>query len=362
MKFYTYTEFLPQMQEFFKCYEPLGFIGIENLAPVSLKYPKERECRYCGQAWPQVTFDQDAHIISQLLGKNNLLCDYECDNCNALFSKYESAFVNWLGITRTIVGTRNRKNNIPEFKSGSGKIVAANEELLNRKGTKITSVFENDNAIVIDPKEGTTTITYLKRSYIPFNVFRILLKIAFASLQEDELKDYQKVLEVLVNPKPHPEFLRFAHVLCFHLPLEQQAKSPYGFIFRKKEPLARNPKHFFIFYYANQVFSYPLPFSLPDLQNGCYTKIECIFPPPLFLEPTMPQSIVSATMKAMGGLESVKDDQEIVGFQFDPEDLKNVVSIDPITGQIKDTTFDPTSIVSVFLMDDGNEINWTPPE
>lgn len=55
----------------------------------------------------------------------------------------------------------------------------------------------------------------------------------------------------------------------------------------------------------------------------------------------------------MGTLEKVKDDGEQINFEFNPEDLENVVAFDPATGETKPHKFDPNDVVSIFIVEKG---------
>jgi hypothetical protein len=78
-KIFTFPECNKPMEEFYRWYgDPMLLIAQKDTEK-RLKPREERTCRYCNKAEPLTTFTKDAHIVSQLLGKNDLLCDYECD-------------------------------------------------------------------------------------------------------------------------------------------------------------------------------------------------------------------------------------------------------------------------------------------
>jgi hypothetical protein len=62
----------------------------------------------------------------------------------------------------------------------------------------------------------------------------------------------------------------------------------------------------------------------------------------------------------MGAMEAVKDDEEIVSFQFDPKQMEKVIAVDPKTGIEKSGIFDPKSIVSVFFVESGTKLKIPP--
>jgi hypothetical protein len=352
---FTFPECNEQLEKFARLYsQPLVMIAQEGTVN-NLKDKTQRTCRYCGRSHPEATFNHDAHIISQMLGKNNLLCDYECDACNQIFSKYESSFVNWLGITRTLIGTKVRHNKVPGYFSSTGSVQAGTKTIMEAEGTLISRTPEATDAINIDVKSGKTTIQYLKRPYIPMEVYKVFLKIAFATLPDADIADYAPIMRMLTTGA-HPDLGRFAHIMRFQLPLDQTAIAPYGILFTKRNSLAKCPRHCFIFYYANQVYSFPLPFSIQDIRNSCYTKIESYFPPPVFFEEQPANSHVNIELLPMGSLEKVKDDGETITFEFNPKDLENMVAFDPVTGKSTPHLFTADNIVSIFMVEDGRTL------
>ncbi|MBS1522275.1 MAG: hypothetical protein JST50_14840 [Bacteroidetes bacterium] len=352
---FTFPDCSEQLALFQSFYDnPVAMIAEEGIVN-QLKAQAERTCRYCNKSEPETTFKKEAHIISQMLGKNDLLCDFECDACNQIFSKYESSFVNWLGITRTLIGTRGRRNKVPEYLSGTGNIQAKLNTIMEADGVIVSRTPDAHEAINIDVDSGKTTIQYAKRAYIPLEVYKVLLKIAFAVLPTEDVADYAPVLRML-TAEAHPDLCRFAHIMRFQLPLDQSVTSPYGILFTKRDPLAHCPRHSFIFYYANQVYSFPLPFSIQDIRNGCYTNIKCYFPPPIFFDQPLSFNHVNVDRLPMGSLEKVKGEREIITFEFKPKDLENLMSFDPVTGESKPHTFDPKDILSIFMVRSGRKL------
>jgi hypothetical protein len=274
---------------------------------------------------------------------------------NHIFSKYESSFVNWLGITRTLVGTKVRRNKVPEYFSGTGTVKAKVNTILETEGTLISRTPGVGEAINIDVKSGKTTIQYLKRAYIPMEVYKVLLKIAFAALPADQVSEYIPILRML-TAEVHSDLCRFAHVMHFQLPLDQTAVCPYGMMFTKCDPLAHCPKHCFIFYYANQVYSFPLPFNIEDIRNGCYIDLKSYFPPPVFFEEVPENSHINVDLLPMGSLEKVKNDREAVTFEFNPKDLENLMAFNPLTCESKPHVFNPEDIISLFMVEKGKKL------
>jgi hypothetical protein len=93
--------------EAFRFYEEsYDGLGQWILAPgkrVFLGVKDNRCCRFCGKRSPEVSFRQDAHAISELMGNKSLFTYYECDACNKLFGDgIETDFGNWSKPMRTL--------------------------------------------------------------------------------------------------------------------------------------------------------------------------------------------------------------------------------------------------------------------
>ena len=74
-------------ENFLGVYEPMDFIGPDdqryNLK--KLKPKRERTCRFCGKAFGQTRFRENAHLIPDSIGNKDLFSDFECDHCNRFF-------------------------------------------------------------------------------------------------------------------------------------------------------------------------------------------------------------------------------------------------------------------------------------
>jgi len=58
-------------------------------------------CRYCNRSAPQTSFSNISHGIPQFTGNTGYIAVDECDQCNEMFSVYESDLAHFLGVSRT---------------------------------------------------------------------------------------------------------------------------------------------------------------------------------------------------------------------------------------------------------------------
>lgn len=308
---------------------------------------------------PDTTFRKEAHIIPELLGNKYLVSDFECDNCNILFNKYENELANWLGMVRTILGTPG-KNKIPNYKSAKNEITT---ETINFRGQRVTMVSKTDktgNAIKVDNSTGNTTLKYLKQAYVPIKVYKSMLKIALSMISETDVNDYDEAIKFLLKQEKDVLFDNFARMMCHQLPLmEFCVNKPHCLLFSKKDDNLKIPKHFFIIKYANFMYCFPLPFSKNDIISNSYKgqdenslSIRVIYPPPiLFGKPSGNQSCISYNGD-FSSYDMITSDEDVLNLEISEDALKNLVSYDETTDEIKPMGSLPTNIVSLIV---GNE-------
>jgi len=76
---------------------------------------KQRLCRFCRRAVPEVTFNNDAHAVPEFLGNKSLISMNECDSCNTLLAdRYEDHLAKWFGPLRT-VSQIHGKSGVPTY-------------------------------------------------------------------------------------------------------------------------------------------------------------------------------------------------------------------------------------------------------
>lgn len=85
--------------------------------------PALRRCRFCGKDSSQVSFRNDAHAVSNLLGNKSLFSPNECNECNRMYGqKYEDHLGKWSNLVRALAQIPGKKNKKPTFKSNDLRI------------------------------------------------------------------------------------------------------------------------------------------------------------------------------------------------------------------------------------------------
>ena len=77
-------------------------------------------CRFCKKDQNEVSFKQITHIIPQLLRRAKPTSNFECDECNAKFSKFETDFSGYYLLHRAIFGHTKKSSGIAKLKTKDG--------------------------------------------------------------------------------------------------------------------------------------------------------------------------------------------------------------------------------------------------
>lgn len=330
---------------------------IENVVFASFKntvqLPNDKICRFCGKMNPEVNFKNDAHLIPKFLGNQDLLSDCECDNCNSLFSSFESHFANFIGITRTLWALTNQ--NFKPLTMDRKEIVAKNEEFYGANSISISSK-QTIKSININMQTGENEINYSKRAYIPLSVYKAILKIALSVIKTDDVVNYKAAFRFLLTNDLDYIAPGIAKVLCYEMPYGFTYQETSCTLFRKKSDEEMLPTHIFMLCVENIIYEIPIPFNLIDNKLGVFSNgVYPIFCPPLFSDPPSNQMKIQKKIIELSKTEKVTE-SECIKFNIDPALLSNLVSFDPVKGVEKPAHFDPKSIVKIYIINnDGSK-------
>lgn len=253
------------------------FVLNEN-KPIYLGNKTERRCRFCGQTKEDgATFRKKAHALSHLIGNRYLLSYYECDECNEKFSHYESDFAEYLKPFHAVLKVCGR-GGIPKYKQYLSNID-------NEDGILKINIFEEDPTIqLVVNKENKSLELTCRRSYIPINVYKTLLKMALTIMPDEDVVHFNKAIQLLDSKKP---------VIKGSLSVVEQIfgggydvfRYVSAFIFKRKEGVKDNVfAYTFILAYNN--FCFQMPLIGCDLDKHLYgQKVEMtVLPtPPLMV-------------------------------------------------------------------------------
>lgn len=333
---------------FFEQYNLIEFVIASDFIEKDLKKETEKVCRFCGKKYPEVRFQNRAHLVPEMLGNKTLFSDFECDSCNHRFGKmYENDLANYLGISRTLTQTKG-KEKIPTFTSSGKTIKAKTEKLLDETSIIISRENTNDDSILTDPKNGKITVRFKRLPFKPLHVFKALLKIAISVLAEEDMKNYQLALEFVLDKT---KFMENGYVMNgYYLPFSFNMP-PHIFIFRKRDKDAHIPTHVVAIYFGNSVFAIPMPLHNEDIKKWRENPNLELNPfPPLFTEFTHLENVpILPFREDYSSKEIVYDSVQEIIFQLAPEDLERISAYDSVTGEINKSKFDPAAITQIIM-------------
>lgn len=220
-----------------------------------------QKCRFCEKENPDVTFKKIAHAISHMVGNRVLKSDYECDECNQMFSIYETEYSAYMNLYHTMFMVHG-KGGIPKYK------------LSHKENSKIE--IGKDNTIKINIQEGEEPLIVWeelnkanntieikgKRTYTPQNVLKALVKMALTIIPKSELHNLANTKNWLMGKSCEgcilPVCLRF-----YRTPLDFTSVM----IFKKKDNIDKVlPHYIFCLAYRNIVIQVPIPMVDLDIQ------------------------------------------------------------------------------------------------
>jgi len=353
-KTHILMSFLPEHKEdaekFFEVYDIAGFDFAKEDTTTELKVPnKNKVCRFCNLSSPKVKFDNDAHTIPEFLGNRGSISDFECDTCNKHFGRIENQLSNFIGAAPTLNRTRGKKK-IPTSPSYDKKIIAKKINFYNANtAIEVGSTENSSDNISYDEERNRYTIEFITQPYIPYDVYKAFLKMAIGLLPESELKDYKFALELLQDFR-NRKFVQneILSVFTHHL------STPYTytgiFLFKKRNSSSPAPPLSFVLFYGHVMFQIYIPFSLKYMKKLLVGPIMFPLLPPIQPTKDLKDFQYSQELEKLDSVFATTRKQHI-SFVPDNRD-KKLVSMDPITKEMKDHVLDPHNIVKFIIIDD----------
>ena len=152
---------------------------------------KSEICRYCNRTTKEVTFNQDTHLLPELLGTNNILTYDECDSCNSLFSEFESNLSIYFRPFITLIGTKGKRK-VPAFQSRTvNKDENTRTTLEHIYGNKKHLKIQNSKDVIRDDTNGKAEIIFRRPPFTPIKIYKAFLKIGLGLLPH-HLDEYNK--------------------------------------------------------------------------------------------------------------------------------------------------------------------------
>lgn len=316
---------------FFAKYTALGIYPCDRVKGFKLKPKTKRVCRYCGKKYGEVSFQNEAHRIPQNLGNRHLLSDCECDDCNTLFSTFESDLATYFLPLLTMQGIKGKKGKKRSFTSP--KVVIKPFVFEGIEMMLVTRTDTDDSSIVVNRDTGKNSINFVNGRYVPLNVYKSFLKMALSCLSDEDALKYKVAIHYLFSNKTIGNESAFAKIVFHQIPMYYQDRPPVAFLYKKSDPLDTTPNHIFVIRFANVYVQFFIPFNIDDIKL-LYTGISIEYPicPPVFhdrvsfLNPEFLHIDLSHS-------EETATEEHSITFTNDPELVKKEgVVLNPDTG------------------------------
>jgi hypothetical protein len=220
-----------------------------------------RQCRYCLKTEPETSFRQEAHTIPECLGNRSLISLDECDRCNQQCSQtFEDHFDKFTQPMRTMMGIRG-KQGVPNFKSRDGK-TKVHFDLKQKHFT----IEEQEKAAILSEngRNKTLSLTLKCQPYVPLEIYRCLVKMAFGVLPSQELRHFDLTRRWLLEPlgSPPPALSSLSSVYIAVVP--GKLTDPFISLSRRHENGIPAPYMLSTLWSCGAIFMYALPLSSED--------------------------------------------------------------------------------------------------
>ena len=337
-------------EAFFKEYVfELGF-AVPDLKPENLKDKAVRRCRFCGRGEPDTTFKNEAHLLPELLGRHNLISDFECDQCNKYFKSFEDHLSNYLGFGRTLLSILG-KEKVPKFKSVDKKMqMESKRDSDGNINVEVERFSGDDLSFEFDETQDLVTVTAKKHTYIPGIVYKSFLKMALSSLAERDLIDYRETFRYLRNGFPLSVTGGFMVVNKYTMAYTFCYERPAVLLFRKRNPTAKLFTHMFVLFAINNIYQLALPLNTKD--RWFYgQKMDFPLIPPIFGGGgySFPYETIVPFVEDFSSIEQRKREEESFRFKVPLAQYKIPAHTNPDTGEFILEHFDPKMIKSIIF-------------
>jgi len=160
-------------------YDMLAFNG-ESRVNIGVTDKSKAKCRFCGKSSPNVSFRKKAHAISEALGNKGIVCNEECDTCNAKFGAgIETDLIAFLSMHRAFFGIKGKGSGAPKLKGRNFSIKKA------ETGEVHFSVIGEDDGLPEQVEAHTNEKVALQ------NIYRAMCKYVLSVIPEESLASFK---------------------------------------------------------------------------------------------------------------------------------------------------------------------------
>ena len=344
---------IEQADIFFKFYR-LSNIDFALSEPINdLPQPSPKTCRYCGNSIPKVTFNKKAHTIPEFLGNKDSVSDFECDSCNIKFARIEQQLSFFIGHYITISGTKGKKG-IPNSISHDNKTIARPIKLFNNiDGIEFGNNHSSNERVKYNAEEGYFEVQFKSQPYIPFNVYKSLLKLALGLIPPERVFEFKKGFDILQD-KRNRNFVANPSNKLLSYTIDKSYSFTSILLFESIDKSMNVPPLSLVFLYNKFMYQIFIPYSFEFLERMDKDIIFCPYLPPI-----LPSETIKTinTFKEIIDLDSLETQtRNLLTILKADIDIENMIAIDKDTGIEKKYVFDPKNVSQFVLIKKGTTI------
>lgn len=239
----------------------------EDFADGYIASGEGKKCIFCGKSYPDTSFQSKPHLVPELFGRNKIISNHECDTCNSAFNFHETQTSTFVQPFLSMLAIKTKKG-IPVFQSR--KKIDQNTTTLRVEGNnRIFNLGTNRSDMVYDYKNKSIKITFRSRPFIPFSVYKILLKIGISLLPKEDIAANPHYLDFLSLDQPVHNNLQLWKLYRYVMKGKMFA-SPSAKLFRAKQLVRGNeefPEFCLMMNFANVTLQLFLPITANNLTN-----------------------------------------------------------------------------------------------
>jgi len=247
------------MENFFDYYELNK--SSDDFKSVFRKEQTGKICRFCNHSFPTVSFKNTPHIMPELFGRNNMTSNFECDDCNKKFQKFETDTSTMIQHYVSLLNIKTKKG-VPTFQSikkeehYSTTLKSINSQPNFNFRTNLSDFEYNE-------KEKTLTVSFRTKKFSPFSVYKTFLKIGISLLSDKELQENNHYIDFLNLNEPLINGMQVWNSFRYMLKTKYYT-TPKADLYKAKQTLIDNevfPEYVLLICFSNIIFQFFLPIS-----------------------------------------------------------------------------------------------------
>lgn len=260
---------MSQLDMFFDNYEEIfsGHYDVGHKEFIGENPPAS--CRFCGKGTPEVSFDNEAHAIPELLGNRQLVVTDECDTCNERFAKQIEDHLGKFTQSFRVISQWRGKDGIPSYKT---------PKKLSRVDVKpveglVIKQQEGDQILEFVEGENRARLHFVVEKHVPAAVYKALVKIALSVIPRSEMDQFNITRKWILHADHTKHIFLPLKLLVYFIPGHRPHQKTSVLLLKKKSDsrVIELPHYIQVLAFGNLQLQIMVP-SLGDKREGSDTS------------------------------------------------------------------------------------------